>query len=101
MTRDRDDGGGMPLFWLLCDGKDPTRIGSGLRVEIEKLYAGFAWIRRPRRVEAQLFLGLFSAPDLVRARAVALLVATLGDAVTRVWAAEEVLDPGEAETPAV
>jgi hypothetical protein len=82
-------GSRMPRFWLVSEGKDPTRIGFGLWAEIEATCPGFAWILPPKLVESEQYLGQFCAPDLAHARAVALLVATLGDTVTRVWLDQE------------
>jgi len=87
---------GLPHFWLLCDGKDPTRIGFGLRVELEIACPGFAWVYPPRAVDGDRFLGLFRAPDLQRARAAASLVAALGDALTKVWPADFATDAAQA-----
>ncbi len=82
----------LPTFWMLCDGQDPTHIGFGLSHELERACPGFRWVRAPMRIEGEVFLGLFQAPDAERAHIAAQLVATLGDATTQVF-------PGDAPAP--
>lgn len=84
--------GSLPTFWMICDGQDPTHIGFGLSHELDRACPGFRWVRAPMRIEGDVFLGLFQAPDVQRARIAAQLVATLGDTTTQVF-------PGEAPAP--
>ena len=88
----REGNGSLPPFWMLCDGQDPTIIGFGLSHELDRACPGFRWVRAPMRIEGEVFLGLFQAPDVERARIAAQLVATLGDTTTQVF-------PGEAPAP--
>ena len=79
----------MTKFWLLSEGADPARIGSGLHAQIADVSPEFEWVQAPRLLDGDRYLGMFRAASMARAQRIALLIAILGDALARVWPVED------------